>query len=160
MIRLALYQPEIPQNTGTILRMGACLGVGVDIIEPCGFALSDVRLKRAGMDYLAGSHYQRHGSFTDFMTCNEQEQRRLVLLTPHTQLSYFRFQFEINDTLLLGRESDGVPSSVRDQIEHHVIIPMIPERRSLNIAIAAGMVLGEALIQLDLFSQQREESCR
>jgi tRNA (cytidine/uridine-2'-O-)-methyltransferase len=151
MIRLALYQPEIPQNTGTIFRMGACLGVGVDIIEPCGFGLSDNRLKRSGMDYVEHVDYRRFSDFDHFFNDTKEHSRRIILLTPAASMSYVKFQFNDQDTLLLGRESDGVPDSVKDRIDHHIQIPLLPDRRSLNVALAASMVLGEALRQTNLF---------
>jgi tRNA (cytidine/uridine-2'-O-)-methyltransferase len=151
LIRLALYQPEIPQNTGTLLRMGACLGVGIDIIEPCGFALSDARLKRAGMDYLKHVIYDRFSQFDQFLHEQNQQSRRVILLTPKAPTIYIRFQFRPDDTLLLGRESDGVPESVEDKLDYHIKIPLVAHQRSLNIAIAASMVLGEALRQTNLF---------
>jgi tRNA (cytidine/uridine-2'-O-)-methyltransferase len=151
VIRLALYQPEIPQNTGTMFRMGACLGVGIDIIEPCGFGLSDSRLKRAGMDYVEHVDYRRFQDFNQFMTDAKENERRIILLTPAASITHVQFEFKYQDTLLLGRESDGVPASVKDQLHHHVKIPLIPNRRSLNVAMAASMVLGEALRQTDSF---------
>ncbi len=147
MIRLALYQPEIPQNTGTLLRAGACLGVELDIIEPCGFGLSDARLKRAGMDYVEIAHYTRHTSWQCFKEKAKENQNRLVYLTPHSTLSYTDFDFTSQDILILGRESDGLPQDVSQEILHHITIPMVEGRRSLNVALAGAMVLGEALRQ-------------
>lgn len=149
LIRLALYQPEIPQNTGTLFRVGACLGVGIDIIEPCGFGLSDARLKRSGMDYLDHVDYKRFSHFEEFL--KEQQDRRVILLTPDAATLYTHFHFMPADTLLLGRESDGVPHSIKEMINDHIKIPLVAQRRSLNIAIAASMVLGEALRQTNLF---------
>ena len=149
MIRLAQYQPEIPQNTGTLLRAVACLGVELDIIDPCGFGLSDSRLKRAGMDYVELSQYTRHVSWQAFQDKVKQDNRRLVYLTPHSDLPYTDFDFSAQDTLILGRESDGVPENVSLDIPHHITIPMIEGRRSLNVALAGAMVLGEALRQLN-----------
>ncbi len=149
MIRLAQYQPEIPQNTGTLLRAVACLGVELDIIEPCGFGLSDARLKRAGMDYVELSQYTRHVSWEAFQENAQAQNRRLVYLTPHSDLSYTDFEFSPHDTLILGRESDGIPENISAQIPYHIIIPMIEGRRSLNVALAGAMVLGEALRQVN-----------
>lgn len=151
LIRLALYQPEIPQNTGTLFRVGACLGVGIDIIEPCGFGLSDARLKRAGMDYLSYVDYKRFSHFEAFLQEQNQQGHRVILLTPDASTVYTQFEFSSKDTLLLGRESDGVPDSIKAALSHHIKIPLIPHRRSLNMAIAASMVLGEALRQTNLF---------
>lgn len=148
MIRLALYQPEIPQNTGTLLRAGACLGVKLDIIEPCGFGLSDARLKRAGMDYVELAHYTRHNSWNAFQEKAKGMKNRLVYLTPHSHMSYTDFEFTPQDILILGRESDGIPEEVSQEIPYHITIPMVEGRRSLNVALAGAMVMGEALRQL------------
>jgi len=143
-VRIALYQPEIPQNTGTLLRLGACLNVGIDIIEPCSFVFSDQRLQRSGMDYIQECNYHRYPSWSDFY---HNQQTRLILLTPAARIPYYDFNFQSDDTLLLGRESDGVPQEVATLCSYHLLIPMIPKRRSINIALAASMVLGEALRQ-------------
>ena len=146
MIRLALYQPEIPQNTGTLLRLGACLGVGIDIIEPCGFGLNDQKLKRAGMDYVEISNYQKHTCWAEFYQLYQS--RRLIYLTPHSSCTYTDVRYNANDILLLGRESDGIPATIAETLPQHVMIPMQAGRRSLNVALAGAMVLGEALRQL------------
>ena len=153
-MRIALFQPEIPQNTGTILRLGACMGVPVDIIEPCGFVISDKRLQRAGMDYIDLSNYKLHSSWENYQDSNERSDKRLVLLTPHTNNLYQNFQFHSDDILLLGRESDGVPCNVMGQCDEMVRIPMIKERRSLNVAISCALVLGEALRQTNTFPEK------
>ena len=147
-MRLALYQPEIPQNTGTLLRLCACWGVPLDIIEPCGFSLSDVRLRRAGMDYIERATYQRHATWSTFLQVNLG---RLILLTPQATLSYVDFSFEPHDLLILGQESCGVPIEVAEQIPIHLKIPMLPKRRSINVALSGAIVLGEALRQTNLF---------
>ncbi len=147
-MRLALYQPEIPQNTGTLLRLGACLGVGVDIIEPCGFVWNDARLKRAGMDYMELVTVQRHVSWRSF---KDQVTSRLILLDAKATTSFLDFQFQPEDILVLGQESRGVPDSVYEEMSHQVIIPMVPGRRSLNVAISAAIVLSEALRQTKLY---------
>jgi tRNA (cytidine/uridine-2'-O-)-methyltransferase len=147
LIRLALYQPDIPQNTGTILRLGACLGVEVDIIEPAGFAFSEARFRRAGMDYVALASFERHISFEAFETARKAAGRRLVLLSTRAETPYPDFAFSPFDTLVLGRESCGVPEAVHAAADARVIIPMRPGLRSLNVAVAAAMVLGEALRQ-------------
>lgn len=143
-MRLALYQPDIPQNAGTILRLAACLGVAVDVIGPAGFDMSDRNLKRAGLDYLNHVEIARHRSFAAFQ---ETRQSRLVLLTTAADTVYTDFAFAAGDTLLLGRESAGVPASVHEVADARVRIPMRSGLRSLNIAVAAAMVLGEALRQ-------------
>ncbi len=150
-MRIALFQPEIPQNTGTILRLGSCLGVGVDIIEPCGFGLNNHNLKRAGMDYVELANYLRHDSWNSFLDSTNRNGKRLVYLTPHAIKPYTEFCFGQDDILLMGRESDGIPAEITDKIDDHLMIPMYPDRRSLNVAVAAAMVLGEALRQTDQF---------
>ena len=148
MIRLAQFQPEIPQNTGTLLRTCACLGVTLDIIDPCGFGLSDARLKRSGMDYIDLAHYYRHDSFEKFQEWSTDNNQRLIYLSPHAKTAYTNFEFTQNDTLVLGRESDGIPESVSKLIPFHITIPMAETTRSLNVAIAGALVLGEALRQV------------
>ena len=149
-MRLALYQPDIPQNTGTILRLGACMGVGVDIIEPCGFPFSDKGLRRAGMDYLDQVDVTRHLSWEDFLENHGNKPCRLVLLTTRGSTTYTDFGFLRDDILLLGRESAGVPEEVHHAADARIKIPMAAGVRSLNIAVAAAMVLGEALRQTGL----------
>ncbi len=144
-MRLGLYQPDIPQNTGTLIRLGAALGVPIDIIEPCGFILSDAGLRRAGMDYLEMANITRHTGWEAFFT---HKSGRLVLLTSKAADPYTRFSFARGDTLLLGRESAGVPDAVHAVVDARIGIPMVPPARSLNVAVAAAMVLGEALRQL------------
>lgn len=161
-MRLALYQPDIPQNTGTILRMAACLGVGVDIIGPAGFDMSDRALRRAGLDYLAAVDLVRHPDWHAFLASIRPQAssedtadanttpalpRRLVLLTTKAEKSYVDFAFRPDDCLLLGRESAGAPEHVHDAADAELRIPLKPGLRSLNIAIAAAIVVGEALRQ-------------
>ena len=150
-MRLALYQPEIPQNAGTLLRLGACLGVGVSIIEPCGFILDDQRLRRAGMDYIERVNLTRHMSWDIFLKDMQTNGERLVLLDTKATTSYLDFDFQKNDVLILGQESSGVPPEVFSQIPYNVKIPLKEDCRSLNVAIAASMVLGEALRQTNGF---------
>jgi len=147
-MRLVLYQPDIPQNTGTILRMSACLGLGADIVEPCGFVLTDARLKRAGMDYLDNVDLRRHTSWAAF---EAQRRDRLVLLTAHAPTAYTEVAFAPDDRLLLGRESEGVPDHVHAAADVRARIPLMPGQRALNIAVAAAMVTGEALRQAGAF---------
>lgn len=154
MLRLALYQPDIPQNAGTLLRLGACMGVLVDIIEPCGFAITDKGLRRAGMDYLQQAEWRRHSSWSVFLDALAQSRSRLILLTTKAALAYTSFQFQPGDTLLLGRESAGVTEEVHARADARVTIPMLGGRRSLNVAVAGAMVLGEALRQLELYPIQ------
>ncbi|OEJ67114.1 tRNA (cytidine(34)-2'-O)-methyltransferase [Magnetovibrio blakemorei] len=148
-MNLALFQPDIPQNTGTLLRTCACLGIEADIIEPCGFVFSDRHLKRSGMDYLDLAQITRHVSWQAFRAKRQvAEGRRLVLLTTKGAVPYTQFSFMPSDVLLLGSESQGVPDDVHDAVDARLTIQMRPEARSLNIAVAAAMVLGEALRQI------------
>lgn len=144
-MRIALYQPDIPQNTGTILRLAACFGVPVDIIEPAGFPWDDAKLRRAGMDYRDLAEVARHVSWTAF--CAARSPGRLVLLTTRADHSPYDFSFAPDDTLLLGRESAGVPDDVHDACDARLRIPMVAGVRSLNVAVAAALGLGEALRQ-------------
>ena len=147
-MRIALYQPEIPPNVGTILRMGACLGVPVDIIEPCGFPFSDKSLRRAGMDYLDQVDVTRHASWRRFLEGRGgPEPSRLILLTTKGAISYTSFAFQANDTLLFGSEGAGVPADVHAAADARLQVPMKADTRSLNVAVAAAMVVGEALRQ-------------
>jgi len=149
-MRLALYEPDIPQNAGALMRLGACLGVGIDLIEPCGFLLTDRALKRAGMDYLKSADIGRHRSWARFHQALAPP-ARLVLLTTKAQTPYTDFAFAAHDVLLLGRESAGVPDAVHAAAHARLTIPLRPGLRSLNVAQAAAMVLGEALRQTGLF---------
>jgi len=144
-MRLALYQPDIPQNAGTLMRLCACLGVALDIIEPCGFLLTDKNLKRAGMDYLEKLDMIRHSSWEAFR--KTREGARLVLLTTKTSDSFLDFKFAAGDILIAGRESAGVPGDVHAACPARVTIPMAAGVRSLNVAVAAAMVLAEGLRQ-------------
>ncbi|MFC3164618.1 tRNA (cytidine(34)-2'-O)-methyltransferase [Ciceribacter thiooxidans] len=146
-LRIALYQPDIPGNTGTILRLAACLGLGVDIIEPAGFDISDRNLKRAGMDYLNSVSLARHVNWERFEAWRATTGRRLVLASTRAATPYTDFAFRSDDILLLGRESAGVPELVHDAAEARVIIPMVPGQRSINVAMSAAMIAGEALRQ-------------
>lgn len=152
-MQLALYQPDIPQNTGAILRLGACLGVSVHIIEPTGFDASDRALKRAGLDYIAHAKIERHASFEEFQARCRKQGHRLILLTTKADTSYLDIEYRSDDILLLGRESAGVPEEVHARADLSVTIPLAPDMRSLNVAMAASMALGEALRQTGGFSQ-------
>ncbi len=143
-MRIALYQPEIPGNVGAILRLSACLGVAVDIIEPTGFVWSDTRLKRAAMDYLDHVTLARHADWAAF---RGQATGRIVLLSSKASVRLPDFAFEPGDMLLMGQESAGVPDSVRAACDASVRIPLNPAVRSLNVAVAAGIALGEAVRQ-------------
>jgi tRNA (cytidine/uridine-2'-O-)-methyltransferase len=146
-LTLALYQPDIPQNAGTMLRTCACLGVDAAIIEPAGFPVSDRHFRRSGMDYLDHVPIDRHMSFAAFEEWRAQAGRRLVLLTTKGAVDYRDFAYQPGDILLVGRESAGVPDHVHDAADARVVIPIRPGLRSLNVAVAGTMVLGEALRQ-------------
>jgi tRNA (cytidine/uridine-2'-O-)-methyltransferase len=150
-MRLALFEPDIPQNAGALLRLGACLGVPVDIVEPAGFLLGDRRMRRAGMDYLDAAALERHVSWASFRAAHGG---RLVLLTTKASTDYHRFAFRADDILLLGRESEGVPDWVHEAADARLRIPMRPGLRSLNVALAAAMVLGEALRQTEQLPEE------
>ena len=150
---LALFQPDIAQNAGTLARSAACLQLGLHIIEPAGFPAGDAGFRRAGMDYLDRAAIRRHASFTAFEAWRRAEGRRLVLLSTRAALPYTHFAFAESDVLLLGRESAGVPDDVHASADARLLIPMAPGARSLNVALAAAMVLGEALRQVGGFAR-------
>ncbi|GGE40022.1 tRNA (cytidine(34)-2'-O)-methyltransferase [Agaricicola taiwanensis] len=146
-MRLALYQPDIPQNAGTLMRLGACLGVAIDLIEPAGFYTSDRTFRRAGMDYLGLVDLTRHASFAAFDSWRRETGHRLVLLTTRGDLSHTEAAYHPTDILMVGRETAGVPDDVHDICDLRVVVPMRPALRSLNVAVAGALVLGEALRQ-------------
>ncbi|MGV1904353.1 tRNA (cytidine(34)-2'-O)-methyltransferase [Agrobacterium cavarae] len=146
-IRVALYQPDIPGNTGTILRLAACLGAGVDIIEPAGFDISDRNLKRAGMDYIASAALVRHVNWERFEEWRATTGRRLVLASTKAALPFTKVEYRPDDILLFGRESAGVPDHVHDKADERVLIPMVEGQRSINVAMSAAMITGEVLRQ-------------
>jgi tRNA (cytidine/uridine-2'-O-)-methyltransferase len=147
MLRVVLFQPDIPQNTGAILRLCACFGVPAEIVEPCGFLWQDRRLRRAGMDYLAGVELARHISWDVYDQARRGRGGRLLLLTTRGDVPYTDMRFAAGDELLLGRESGGVPEAVHAAADGRLLIPMRPGMRSLNVALAAAIVLGEAMRQ-------------
>jgi tRNA (cytidine/uridine-2'-O-)-methyltransferase len=147
---VALYQPDIPQNAGTILRMCACLGLAAAIIEPAGFLASDKHFRRAGMDYLAHVEIARFPHWAAFEAWRRANGRRLVLLTTKARLAYTAFSFFPDDILLFGRESAGVPAEVHAAADARLVIPLKPPMRSLNVAVATAMVAGEAVRQIHL----------
>ena len=147
-MRLVLYEPDIPQNTGTLFRLAACLGLAVDLIEPCGFLMDDRRLRRAGMDYLDRVEIVRHRSWQAYQ---QAPRGRLVLLTAQGEWAYTAFAFQAGDSLMVGRESAGAPPEVHEAADARVFVPMRPGLRSINVALAAAMVLGEALRQTDQY---------
>jgi tRNA (cytidine/uridine-2'-O-)-methyltransferase len=146
-MRIALYQPDIPQNTGTILRLCACLNMDAHIIEPAGFPVTDRAFRRAGMDYLDEVALTRHGSFAAFEDWRQAQGLALVLITTQAECSYLAHEFHADEVLLFGRESAGVPEAVHRAADVRLRIPMRAEMRSLNVAMAAALVAGEALRQ-------------
>lgn len=149
-MRLALYEPDIALNTGTMLRMAACLGIGVDVIEPCGFPWDEAQMRRSGMDYLSDVAVKRHMDWYDFKD-HYTGAERFILLSTKASLPYVDFQFEAEDILIVGSESAGVPEALHESITRRVLIPMCSGMRSLNVAISAAMVLGEAFRQTGSF---------
>lgn len=149
-LALALYQPDIPQNTATLLRTGACLNVPVHVILPAGFVLSDRNFRRAGLDYLDKATLVQHADWAAFQKYCREEGCRIVLLSTMAKMSYTDFRFQENDVLMLGRESAGVPDHVHEAVDERILIPMHGDARSLNVAISGAMVLGEALRQVAL----------
>jgi len=146
-MRIALYQPDIPQNTGTVLRLCACLGIEAHIIAPAGFPTSDRAFRRAGMDYLDAVALVRHTSWQAFESWRRTQGYRLTLFTTQASLSYLDYRYRADDVLMFGRESAGVPEEVHKAADARVVIPMLPGLRSLNVALAAAMAAGEALRQ-------------
>lgn len=147
-LRIALYQPDIAGNTGALMRLSACLGIGLDIIGPAGFDMSDRALRRAGMDYLDMAAVTRHVDYLAFAAWRRTEQRRLILFTTAASQTYTSFEFLEGDILLFGRESGGVPDHVHHEADARLVIPMQPGARSLNLALTAAMGIGEALRQV------------
>lgn len=158
MIHLALYQPDIAQNTGTLLRFGACLGISVHIIHPAGFAMTDRGLKRAGLDYLDRAALFEHTDWHAFQSWRSDNDLRLVALTTRVSDRYCDFSFRTGDVLLLGRESAGLPQSVHDRADARLAIPQSEGTRSLNMAVAGAVVASEALRQLNGFPAGRAAS--
>jgi tRNA (cytidine/uridine-2'-O-)-methyltransferase len=150
-MRLALFQPDIPQNLGAALRLGACLGVPVDVIEPCGFPLSDRAVRRAAMDYAAQVEVVRHPSWLDFLENPARTRGRLLLFTTRGAQPFTGFRFQPDDVLLFGRESAGVPLEVHEACDARLFIPLATGARSLNVVTSAAMALAEALRQTDGF---------
>lgn len=145
-MHLVLFQPEIPQNVGTLIRFAACMGIPLDVIEPCGFLFTDKHLKRAGMDYLELAITHRFSSWEAF--CKERKKARRVAITASASQSYADFSFEPTDALIMGQESVGLPTDILDDCHESVAIPMVGGTRSLNLALAAAITTTEALRQL------------
>lgn len=160
-VQLALFQPDIPQNTGTILRLAACLGIKAHIIEPAGFPTDDRAFRRAGMDYLERVDLIRHASWRSFEVWRVVNRARLILFTTSATLSYLDYSFRATDVLLFGRESSGVPRQVHEAADARLGIPMRPGLRLLNVAMAAAMAVGEALRQVSVLEvTQRARNIR
>ena len=149
-MRIALFEPDIPQNTGNIFRLSACLGIPVDIIEPTGFIFDDKRFKRALMDYIKFINFKRHLDCKKFYQWSQESNFRLVLLTTKSKTKYTNFNFSELDIIIFGRESAGVPDYVHNQVHERLTIPMQKGLRSLNISSSVAMVMGEASRQLNL----------
>tara|TARA_Y100000741_G_scaffold347506_1_gene314850 strand:- start:141 stop:614 length:474 start_codon:yes stop_codon:yes gene_type:complete len=147
-LKIALYEPDIPQNTAAIIRTCACLGAQLEIIEPCGFLLSDKRFKRVVMDYMEEKDIKFYKSSNDFFKYKESQ--RIILMTTKASISYTKFKFDENDTILFGRESAGVPESIHKLIKNRLKIPMKINKRSLNIASSVAIILAESLKQMKL----------
>jgi len=152
-LRIALFQPDLAPNFGAMLRLCACFGVAVEVIEPCGFPLDDRRIRRAGMDYLRHVVWRRHMDWPAFEAWRRAGRRRLVALSRHAALPFHRFAFRPDDVLLLGRESAGLPPDILAAADCALTIPLRPEVRSLNVVTAAAIVLAEALRQLGVLDE-------
>ena len=150
-MRIALYQPDIPQNSGNILRLGACLGICIDIIEPAGYIFNDKRFKRSSMDYINHIDYKRHLDWETFFNWSKNNSFRLILLTTKSNKKYYDYNFKNNDILIVGRESAGVPKIVHNNVKEQITIPMKKGMRSINVSSAVALVAGEACRQLRLF---------
>jgi len=146
-MRIALYQPDIPQNTGNIFRLGACLGISVDIIEPTGFVFDDKKFKRSSMDYIDYLEYKRHDDWDNFYEWIQESKFRLILMTTKSRESLYNFEFRPSDILLFGRESAGVPENIHKIVDHRLTIPMKDGVRSINLSSSVALVLGEGLRQ-------------
>ena len=149
-MRIALFEPDIPQNTGNIFRLGACLGIEVDIIEPTGYVFDDKRFKRSSMDYIDHIQYKRHLDWDDFYKWSKDNRFRIILLTTKSKKKYTNYQFQNNDILLFGRESAGVPQNVHNSVDEQLTIPMVKNLRSINVSSSVALVAGEACRQLKL----------
>ena len=152
-MRVALFQPGIPQNVGAAIRLAACFGVGLDVIEPCSFPLDDKSLKRAALDYGPLAHMKRHDSWQTFLAAPERVEGRLLLFTTRGATPFHEFSFQAGDTLLFGNESRGAPDEVHAAAQGRLVIPVRAETRSMNLATTAAMALGEALRQTGGFPQ-------
>ena len=145
-LKIALYEPDIPQNTASIIRTCSCLGVNLEIIEPCGFLLSDKRFKRVVMDYMEKDKINYYKSSEEFF--NSKKKQRIILITTKAKKSYTDFKFKADDTILFGRESSGVPENIHKIVSKRLTIPMVNNKRSLNLSTSVAMILSESLKQI------------
>ena len=150
-MRIALYQPDIPQNSGNIFRLGACFGISIDIIEPAGYIFDDKRFRRSSMDYINHIDYKRHIDWEAFFNWSKRNNFRLILLTTKVDKKYYDYNFKNNDILIFGRESAGVSEIVHSNVDEQITIPMKKGMRSINVSSAVALVAGEACRQLQLF---------
>ena len=150
-MRIALYQPDIPQNSGNIFRLGACFGISIDIIEPTGYIFDDKRFRRSSMDYINHIDYKRHIDWKAFFNWSKKNNFRLILLTTKVDKKYYDYNFKNNDILIFGRESAGVSEIVHSNVDEQITIPMKKGMRSINVSSAVALVAGEACRQLRLF---------
>ena len=150
-MRVALFEPDIPQNTGNIFRLGACLGVEIDIIEPTGYIINHKKFKRSAMDYIEHIKYKRHIDWDSFYNWVKLNNYRIVLLTTKSSIKYINYKFQLNDILLFGSESSGAPQFVHDLADERLTIPMVKGLRSINLSSSVSIVLREAIRQLNLF---------
>ena len=150
-MRIALFQPDIPQNSGNILRLGACFGISIDIIEPTGYIFDDKRFRRSSMDYINHIDYKRHIDWEAFFNWSKKNNFRLILLTTKVDKKYYDYNFKNNDILIFGRESAGVSEIVHSNVDEQITIPMKKGMRSINVSSAVALVAGEACRQLRLF---------
>ena len=150
-MRIALFEPDIPQNTGNILRLGSCLGIEIDIIEPTGFVFGDKKFRRAAMDYINLVEYKRHLDWDSFYNWSNEKKYRLILFTTKSSKKFIDFKFQHKDILIFGRESSGAPKFLHDSADEKLTIPMVPGVRSLNLSSSVAIVAGEACRQLNLF---------
>ncbi len=148
-MRIALFEPDIPQNTGNIFRLGACMGVAVDIIEPTGFIFNDKKFKRSAMDYVHHVEYKTHDDWQHFYVWAKENKFRLILMTTKSEKSLYKFKFHPSDILLFGRESAGVPENIHNIVDHRLTIPMKDGVRSINLSSSVALVLGEGLRQIN-----------
>jgi len=149
-VRIALYEPDIPQNTGNIFRLGACLGISIDIIEPTSYLFDDKRFQRSSMDYFKYTKYKKHLDWESFYNWSKENNYRLILLTTKSNNKYSNYKFQSNDILLFGRESAGVTPLVHESVDEQLTIPMVKGLRSINVSSAVALVVGEACRQLNL----------